>query len=245
MAVLYTLYFDGTVTEGTVYEKNSTKGNGKLLDVEQISTENINFSTEAVENKKGERVFSASINDFIWSFNSIYVKIYGADYLTSSSNWMHLDDESPCFKYDCVHYIFSADKKIASMPTISIYIPENEDGICEIKLTFDDHGYQESLYKEFEKICFFTLKTVIPELSNDDISGLYDKLYSQTKENFWGDCYPYGVTERPALNVIYQYNTVGLYGYYGSGTANICVIPLTQEAIVRFEQEGAEIIKIK
>lgn len=242
---LYTLYFNGTVTEGAISEKNSTKGNRKLQDTAPLSTENINFSTAAVENEKGETVFSTSISNFIGSFNSIYKQMYAADYLTPSSNWMHLHDESPCFEYDSVHYIFSADKRIASMPTISIYTPENEDGIYEMKLTFDDHGYQESLYEEFEDICFCSLKTVLPELSNTHISDLYEKLYLQTKENFWGDYYPDCGTERPALNMIYQYGTVGLYGYYGAGTTNICAIPLTQGATVRFEQEGVEIIEVK
>lgn len=242
---LYTLYFDGAVTEGVVHKKNSLKGKRKLLNKETISTENINFPTEVVENENGGMVFSASISDFIWSFNSIYMQVYGEDYLTSLSNWMHLHDKSPCFEYNCIHYTFSADKQIASMPTITIYTPENGNGIYEIKLTFDDHGYQESLYKEFENICFFTLKTVIPELSNADISDLYEKLYYQAKENFWGDYYPYGGAERPSLNIIYQYSTVGFYGYYGAGTANICIIPLTQGNIVQFKQEDVEVIEIK
>lgn len=242
---LYTLYFDGTVTEGAVHKKNSSRGNGKLPDKETISTENINFSTEAVENEKGETVFSASIRDFIWNFNSIYAQVYEEYYLTSPSNWTPLHDKSPCFEYNCVHYIFSADEQIASMPTITIYAPEDGKNIYEIKLTFDDHGYQESLYKEFENICFFVLKTVIPELSNADIIDLYEKLYYQAKENFWGDYYPYGGAKRPSLNIVYQYDTVGFYGYYGAGTANICIIPITRENMVQFKQEGTEIIEIK
>ena len=242
---LYALYFDGTVTAGVVCEQNPVQESRKLWNKAPISVENINFSTAPIENEKGETIFSSSISDFILSFNSIYEQMYAEDYLTSSSNWMRLIDESPCFEHDSVHYIFSADERIGSMPTISIYTPENNDGIYEIKLTFDDHGYQESLYEEFEEICLCSLKTALPELSNAHIIDLHEKLYSLTKENFWGGYNTYGGGERPALNAIYQYSTVGLYGYYGAGTANICVIPLTQETIAQFQQQGVEVIEIK
>lgn len=59
-----------------------------------------------------------------------------------------------------------------------------------------------------------------------------------------GDYYTYGGTERPLLNMIYYYNGIGLYGYYGAGTANICIIPMTQETLIQFEQEGIEIREI-
>lgn len=197
------------------------------------------------KNEKGETVFSTSINDFIRGFNCVYKKMYSEDYLTPSLNWIHIHGKSPCLEYDSIHYIFSADKQIASMPRISIYTPENKDGIYEIELTFDDHGYQESLYKEFKKICLCSLKIALPELENSDIIDLYENLYLQAKENFWGDYYADSGAERPSLNIIYQYSTVGFYGYYGAGTANICIIPLSQENIVQFIQEGVEIIEIK
>lgn len=241
---LYVLYFDGTVEreEKGECEENSLWNSRTFWDTTPISVENIVFSTEAGESGL---TFSDSISNYISSFNSIYQQIYATDYLTPLSDWPHFLDISTYFEYASVHFRFSADEQLWSIPTISIYTPQDEDCIYEIELTFDDHGYQESLYEEFEKICFCSLKTVLPELSNTDISDLYEKLYSQTNENFWGEYYTYGETERPALNTIYQYGTVGLYGYYGAGTANICVIPLTQETIAQLEQEGVEIVEIE
>ena len=127
---------------------------------------------------------------------------------------------------------------------MSIYTPDNNNYIYEIELTFDDHGYQESLYEEFKRICFYSLKVFLPELSDTEINSLYKELYLQTNNNFWGDYYTYGDTERPMLTTIYYYNGIGFYGYYGAGTANICMIPVTQESLLQFEKEGVEIREI-
>lgn len=240
-----TLYFDGTVTSERIGKKNSVQEIQKLWDITPIHTDKFHFSTQTAENKKGETVFTAFINDFISSFNRIYQQMYAEDYLPPISSWTRLLEQSPCFEYDSVHYRFSADEQTWSMPTISIYTSKNEDGIYEIKLTFDEHGDQEPLYTQFEKMCFCSLKTILPEQSNADIRDLYEKLYIQTEENFWGDYPSDDGTERPAINKIYQYDTVGLYGYYGAGTANLCVIPLTQKAIAWFKQEGVEMVEIK
>ena len=166
------------------------------------------------------------------------------NYLSPSATWLAFFDMTPYFETDSIHHRFSEDEQMGSMPTVSIYTPENSDCIYEIELTFDDHGYQESLYEKFEEICLYSLQVILPALSKNEIDSLYKNLYAQTDDNFWGDYYTYGGTERPLLNMIYYYNGIGLYGYYGAGTANICIIPMTQETLIQFEQEGIEIREI-
>ena len=46
------------------------------------------------------------------------------------------------------------------------------------------------------------------------------------------------------LTTIYCYNGIGFYGYYGAGTANICMIPVTQEFLLQLEKESIEIREI-
>lgn len=242
---LYTLYFDGRVTEKESPEESAARDARTLWDAALISRENIIFPTETEENANGEVTFSASLRDFTESFNSVYRQIYAEDYLTAAENWIQLSALSPCFEYESAQNRFSADKRIASMPTISIFTPENGEGIYEIRLTFDDHGYQDALYEKFESICFCSLKTVLPEKSNADISGLYDELYTQTNETFWGDYYAGEDAERPVINRVYQYGSVGFYGYYGLGTANICIIPLSPEVSARLAQAGTEIAAVE
>lgn len=232
----FLLYYDGTVNSETLYETTET-------DVAEQQYPII-LEIEALENEDGQACFSISVDDFIASYNSLYRPVYAKDYLSVSSDWSVLPDITPYLELDATNYRFSADEQIWSMPTVSIYTPENNNGIYEIELTFDDHGYRESLYEEFKQICFYSLKVFLPELSDTEISSLYKELYLQTNNNFWGEYYTYSDMERPMLTAIYYYNGIGFYGYYGAGTANICMIPMTQETLVQFEQEGIEICEI-
>ena len=232
----FLLYFDGTVDSETLYEKAET---GVAEQQYPIILE-----IKTLENKDGQTTFSISIDDFIASYNSLYRPVYATDYLSASSDWSALLDITPYLELDATRHRFSADEQIWSMPTVSIYTPDNNNYIYEIELTFDDHGYQESLYEEFKRICFYSLKVFLPELSDTEINSLYKELYLQTNNNFWGDYYAYGDVERPMLTTIYYYNGIGFYGYYGAGTANICMIPVTQESLLQFEKEGVEIREI-
>ena len=232
----FLLYYDGTVNSETLYEKTET-------DVAEQQYPII-LDMGALKNGDGQVIFSISIDDFIASYNSFYRPVYATNYLSPSATWLAFFDMTPYFETDSIHHRFSEDEQMGSMPTVSIYTPENSDCIYEIELTFDDHGYQESLYEKFEEICLYSLQVILPALSKNEIDSLYKNLYAQTDDNFWGDYYTNGGTERPLLNMIYYYNGIGLYGYYGAGTANICIIPMTQETLIQFEQEGIEIREI-
>ena len=228
---------------GNVIENGTPKENKASAETEPLLEIN-ELEIAVIENREGELVFDISTDDFINSYNTLYRAAYKTDYLSSSSNWSVFNDVTPYLEIDSIRHRFSEDEQIWSMPTISIYTPENSDYIYEIELTFDDHGYQESLYKKFEEICFYSLQVVLPELSKAELDSLYKELYFQANDNFWGEYYTYSGAERPALNMIYYCNGIGLYGYYGAGTANICVIPMTQETLIQFEQEGIEIREI-
>lgn len=232
----FLLFFDGTVDSEILSQKTEPS-------IEKQQSPVI-LDMDVLENGDGQAIFSISIDDFITSYNSFYRPVHAVNYLSPSENWVALFDVTPYFEIDSIHHRFSEDEQMESMPTVSIYTPENSDCIYEIELTFDDHGYQESLYEKFEEICFNSLQVVLPVLSKNEINLLYKELYAQTDCNFWGDYYTYTRTERPLLNMVYYYNGIGLYGYYGAGTANICIIPMTQKTLIQFEQEGIEIREI-
>lgn len=230
---------DGHVIEnGPAIENEATAETEPALEIKELDI-------AVIENRENELVFDISMDDFIESYNNLYRTVYTTDYLSSSSNWSVFNDVTPYLEIDSIRHRFSADEQTWSMPTVSVYTPENSDYIYEIELTFDDHGYQESLYEEYKQICYYSLRVILPDLNETEIGSLYKELYLQTNDNFWGEYYTYSGTERPTLNMIYYYNGIGLYGYYGAGTVNICMIPMTQETIAQFEQEDIEVHEIK
>ena len=130
------------------------------------------------------------------------------------------------------------------MPTVSVYTsPDNE--IFEIRITFDDHGYQERFYIQFRGLCSCLLKMACPELAEEEIVKVFEALYSLAYDSFFGNHHAYGDPARPPLSKLFCYENIGFYCFYGSGNIEICMIPLTALAMELLEKEGVEVQKIQ
>ena len=229
---LYTYFFDGAVR----YESPE-----RILDEPTAD-----FSELVVENENGESVFAIQIENLIECYNSVYRQTHETGYLnsTNSENWYCYDELSPCFGYESVRYKFSADKNVWPMPTISIYAPDNDE-VYEIRMVFDDHGYQDQLHELFRELCICMEKMMIPELSAVEAETLFETLYAQSDDNFFGDHSVFDDPERPKLNAVYQYENIGMYCFYGSGNIEICFVPLTARSISFFEENGIPLLDWK
>ena len=204
------------------------------------------ISELATENEKGESVFAVSVEDFIRYFNAVYSQRHWDDYLnsTSSDNWYWYSELSPRFGYESTRYQFTADKTVWPMPTVSVYSADNSE-IYELRMTFDDHGYQERFYVLFRELCVCMEKLMIQELTEAEADELFEVLRSQAYTNFFGDHHAYGDLERPPLYSVYRYNNIGMYCFYGAGNIEICFIPLTENAVEILESENVKIIDCK
>lgn len=211
---------------------------------EETQTPDIPYlSIPVTENEKGESVFAVSVESFINYFNNVYCRRNGNEYLnsTSSDNWYWYSELSPRFGYEATRYQFSADKTVWPMPTVSIY-GANNDGIYEIRMTFDDHGYQERFHTLFKELCVCMEKTFILGLGDTEAEELFEALYAQAYTNFFGNHHSYSDSDRPPLYSVYRYDNIGMYCFYGAGNVEICFIPLTAEAINTLNFENVMII---
>lgn len=192
------------------------------------------------ENREGEFVFSFSIDEFIDRYNGFYRADRGKTYLAPSLEWrtynygraIHSD-------FDCCYYNFSKDETILPFPTVSVYTPSGSDYVHEIMLNFDDHSYTDALYKAYGELCFYTLKALLPDLADDEITALYTALNDLAYEhlttvNYTPESVPYAV---------YCRGNVALYPYFAIGESmHLCIIPAAQQYLAKMEQGGAEII---
>lgn len=204
-------------------------------DAEIIVTTDLSALAEL--NEQGESVFDISLRDFIECYNDVYRQYYGKDYLKdlSSEAWQHWSELSPRFGYEATRYEFSADRSVWPMPTVSVYATE-DDTIYEVRMTFDDHGYQDDLYALYSELCGCLLKMACPALSEAKIDETFHELYALSDENFFGDHHAYGDPERPPLTKLLSFGSVGFYCFYGAGNIEICMIPLTAPAMETLSQ---------
>ena len=82
---------------------------------------------------------------------------------------------------------------------------------------------------------------MIPNLSGAECADLFGTLYAQSEFNFFGDHYLYGDPERPALDAVIRYGNIGFYCFYGAGSVELCIIPLTPSALKALEDTGTAI----
>lgn len=200
---------------------------------------------EVIENRVNELVFTVSIDDYINSFNEIYSKDHGCSYLTPSSEWQ-------CYTYGAaihsdhktLYYYFTADEKVWSLPTISVYTPTKGDYIQEITVNFDEHSYTEALYELYEQMCLCTLKVFFPDLSDEKVVDLYSEVSNLGNINMFSSEEWYGSDAVPCA--LFYKDGIGVYPYFAIGDwARLCIIPVTQETLTEFERKGAEIYEIE
>lgn len=200
---------------------------------------------EVIENRSGELVFSVSIDDFIDSYNGYYWNDKNIRYLLPSTEWRsQIYDTAIHSNYETKYYNFTEDEKIWSLPTISVYVPTNNDYIQEITLNFDDHSYTKQMYTLYEEMCFYTLRVLFPDCSSDKITELYMSLNKLAYDNVFPNEKGYNSNSTPCA--LYYKNGIGLYPYFAIGECfHLCIIPVTQETISDFEARGVRIYEIE
>ena len=232
------LYFDGTTQRQTLTdETEQTEA--------QPEVEILELDISVIENRKNELVFDISVDDFIESYNSLYFRDKSREYLLPKSEWrkftyddaIHSDHETSLLE-------FTVDERIWSQPTITVYVPTNGDYIQETTVNFDEHGYSESFYAEFEELCFYTLKVFFPDMPDNEIIALYEEANHLGNMNVFlnEDGYKKGCV--PC--VLYHKDGIGIYPYFAIGEwVHLCIIPVTQEIIDDYAQKGVEIREIE
>ena len=208
-----------------------------------VSSPTVDFSASVPQDESADAVFSVAVTDFISGFNAVYRADHDEDYLLplTDDHWVRLPEPSLCFGYDAVCFQFSADRKVWPMPRVSVYASEDGSEIYELRMTFDHHGSQQTLFDQFRALCLCAEKLMIPNLNESESADLFDTLYAQSEDNFFGDHYHYGDPERPTLDAVIRNGNVGFYCFYGSGNVEICIIPLSPSALKTLQDMGTVI----
>ena len=230
---------DEAIEERTDAGQEETASSAEILKEEALMKE---LEIRIMENRENEWVFSFSIEDFIDSYNGIYWKDKEVRYLLPSQEWeMYLYDTSIHSGHETCRYIFSKDKTILPFPTITVYVPSNDDLVQEITVDFDDHSYMDSLYKVYEEMCFYTLKTVFPDLEDEKIINLYTTLNQLAYENVMPVKYASGAV--PCA--LYYRGDIGVYPYFALGDyVRLCVIPVTPQYLDQLRAQGVGVYEI-
>ena len=194
---------------------------GRLtLDNEAESTasqvENGALDIQVMENRKNELVFTISTSDYVESYNSYYKVDYCRSLLPPVSQWQ-------CFTYDsAIHseyetkcYSFTEDEHVYSLPTITVYVPTNDDYIQQITVNFDEHSFTQSGFEQYKEMCYYTMKVFFPDLSDARIMDLCAEIVALGNQNVFSSDEWFSKNAVPFA--LFYREGIGVYPYFDIG----------------------------
>ena len=222
---------------------------GRLtLDNEAESTasqvENGALDIQVMENRKNELVFTISTSDYVESYNSYYKVDYCRSLLPPVSQWQ-------CFTYDsAIHseyetkcYSFTEDEHVYSLPTITVYVPTNDDYIQQITVNFDEHSFTQSGFEKYKEMCYYTMKVFFPDLSDARIMDLCAEIVALGNQNVFSSDEWFSKNAVPFA--LFYREGIGVYPYFAIGDwEHFCIIPVTEETVTEFGEKGVQIHEI-
>ena len=222
---------------------------GRLtLDNEDESTasqvENGALDIQVMENRKNELVFTISTSDYVESYNSYYKVDYCRSLLPPVSQWQ-------CFTYDsAIHseyetkcYSFTEDEHVYSLPTITVYVPTNDDYIQQITVNFDEHSFTQSGFEQYKEMCYYTMKVFFPDLPDARIMDLCAEIVALGNQNVFSSDEWFSKNAVPFA--LFYREGIGVYPYFAIGDwEHFCIIPVTEETVTEFGEKGVQIHEI-
>ena len=199
---------------------------------------------QVMENRKNELVFTISTSDYVESYNSYYKIDYYRSLLPPVSQWQ-------CFTYDsAIHseyetkcYSFTEDEHVYSLPTITVYVPTNDDYIQQITVNFDEHSFTQSGFEQYKEMCYYTMKVFFPDLSDARIMDLCAEIVALGNQNVFSSDEWFSKNAVPFA--LFYREGIGVYPYFAIGDwEHFCIIPVTEETVTEFGEKGVQIHEI-
>ena len=222
---------------------------GRLtLDNEAESTasqvENGALDIQVMENRKNELVFTISTSDYVESYNSYYKVDYCRSLLPPVSQWQCFTCDSAIHsEYETKCYSFTEDEHVYSLPTITVYVPTNDDYIQQITVNFDEHSFTQSGFEQYKEMCYYTMKVFFPDLSDARIMDLCAEIVALGNQNVFSSDEWFSKNAVPFA--LFYREGIGVYPYFAIGDwEHFCIIPVTEETVTEFEEKGVQIHEI-
>lgn len=198
---------------------------------------------QVMENRKNELVFTISTSDYVESYNSYYKVDYCRSLLPPVSQWQCTCDSAIHSEYETKCYSFTEDEHVYSLPTITVYVPTNDDYIQQITVNFDEHSFTQSGFEQYKEMCYYTMKVFFPDLSDARIMDLCAEIVALGNQNVFSSDEWFSKNAVPFA--LFYREGIGVYPYFAIGDwEHFCIIPVTEETVTEFGEKGVQIHEI-
>lgn len=208
----------------------------------QVETDALDI--QVMENRKNELVFTISTSDYVESYNSYYKIDYCRSLLPPVSQWQCFTYDSAIHsEYETKYYSFTEDEHVYSLPTITVYVPTNDDYIQQITVNFDEHSFTQSGFEQYKEMCYYTMKVFFPDLPDARIMDLCTEIVALGNQNVFSSDEWFSKNAVPFA--LFYREGIGVYPYFAIGDwEHFCIIPVTEETVTEFGEKGVQIHEI-
>ena len=195
-------------------------------DSQATNTSNtVKLDIETIKTDSGSASFNISIEDFIKSFNSYYEKDKGEVLLKDLGKWQMYDvtlDNQGNNVTTC--YSFSEDINIRALPQLKVYADNTKSGILQISMCYDMHSFSPETHAMYKELCYYAMKTMMPDASDDKVKERAQKALDSLDESFTTDETSYD------YEPVFTWGPIGAYPYYVVGeTMELRLIPVANQ----------------
>lgn len=212
---------------------------------EEASVQTLDIGVQ--KNDNDELVFDVTLDDFIASYNGYYWQGNEARYLRPLDEWQVSKlDNTVESAYPVTQYTHRAEDNVWTLPVMNVMVPEGGEDIQQVDLNYDEHSYSEASYALFEKDCYYTLKVFFPDLSDEQLTALYEAVNQSAYDNTFPSSQQYrtGSAQLPAM--LYYRDGIGVFGYFAIGApVHFCVVPVDDAMIAEYAASGVDVQKIE
>lgn len=204
-----------------------------------IHNENVQLLDTSVIIENDRLVFAFSLSEFIDTYNALYFAENDKEYLRAEEDWLDFSyEDSPFSKEKSVYHRFNYDETVLTHPTISVYTSADSEKVQGITVDFDDHGYTPYQYAIYENQCLYSLKSLLPDCSDDKLIMLYTELNNHA----YNKMKTVKMTADTVPDLLYYGSSVGVFSYFTFGDyVHLCIVPADDEYLSKVIENGGEV----
>ena len=185
----------------------------------------------------GVASFSLTAEDFVTRFNEQWKAAGGEGKLTDTGTWETRSDDAAQLPEGMTCILARLDEENVLSPVMALYLSEVGD-VCQIEVMFDDHGFQEMLYEEFDRMCRCASAVFWRDADEETLRALNLWCEETAAETYFGSQIGFFDAQRPKIAHAAVLDNIVVYGYFGAGTLNFCIVPAVQSVQDALTGEG-------
>lgn len=189
----------------------------------------------------GRLCFSLKVDEYLEQYNSLRETYHCEKLPLTADGWVYGEGfASPLDGEKLERFTYKENIDNGLEPELALYT-DPETGLLQLAaIGFENHGYTQWGTRLSKERSFFALKTLLNLEEDKKAWEIFEKVYVPVRlaENYTVS----GAS--PAILELYVYEDKGIFSYFSSGVAWLCIGPVNELQLSQLELSGTRLIRL-